>query len=179
MADRGDDDYADTSNSAEGAYLMKPDKNNRRSYPYLNETVRSTSFQRLGHLSQWEFVFQAPDSDSNNATNAVVRARFAQNYSKFLELEVELNGIPISDDWGKDVTVNIQLEDFEANQTFYTDSNGLEMQERRINFRPSWNYSGIQNISSNFYPVNSAIALRHLGADGAVERQATLLNDKS
>ena len=47
-------------------------------------------------------------------------------------------------------------------QTFYTDSNGLAMQKRKLNFRPTWDmsqYSNNQNKSSNFYPVNSAIAI--------------------
>ena len=38
------------------------------------------------------------------------------------------------------------------------------MQERRLNFNPSypWNVDNkdVQNISSNFYPVSSAIAIR-------------------
>jgi hypothetical protein len=42
---------------------------------------------------------------------------------------------------------------------FYTDSNGLEMQERVINYRPTWDLSTDEYASSNYYPVNSAIAI--------------------
>ena len=45
---------------------------------------------------------------------------------------------------------------------FYTDSNGLEMQTRIQDERPEFNLSTDQNISSNYYPVNSAIAMRDL-----------------
>jgi len=49
---------------------------------------------------------------------------------------------------------------FDANHTFYTDSNGLEMQTRVFNFSPTFNLSTVQNISANYYPVDSAIAMR-------------------
>jgi hypothetical protein len=58
------------------------------------------------------------------------------------------------------VTVNWHFHDFEANKTFWTDSNGLEMQKRIINYRETFKYHGDQNVSSNYYPVNSAIVLR-------------------
>lgn len=56
---------------------------------------------------------------------------------------MELSEVPIKDGWGKDVTVNFRMFDgFEANKTFFTDSNGLEMQERRLNYNPrfEWNH---------------------------------------
>jgi len=59
-----------------------------------------------------------------------------------IEFEVELSEIPIKDKWGKDVTVNWRMFDgFEANKTFWTDSNGLEMQKRRLNFNPRFEWS--------------------------------------
>ncbi len=45
-----------------------------------------------------------------------------------IEFNVELNGIPVMNDMqGKDVVVTWQFDNFTANNTFYTDSNGLEM----------------------------------------------------
>jgi len=67
------------------------------------------------------------------------------------------------------------MKDFEANSTFWTDSNGLEMQKRILNYRPTWDYSGEQNISSNYYPVSSAIVMR----DSNTKRQVTVLNERS
>ena len=56
-----------------------------------------------------------------------------------------------------------KVDNFENNQTFYTDSNGLEMQKRVLNRRAGYSFvytnEKSQNISSNFYPVNSAITL--------------------
>lgn len=46
-----------------------------------------------------------------------------------IEFDVELSPISIKEDKrGKDITVNWKMYDgFNANQTFWTDSNGLEM----------------------------------------------------
>jgi len=59
-----------------------------------------------------------------------------------IQFEVELSEVPINDGIGKDVTVNFRMFDgFDANKTFYTDSNGLEMQERRLNYNPRFEWS--------------------------------------
>ena len=43
---------------------------------------------------------------------------------------------------------------------FYTDSNGLEMQKRVLNQRPDYTLVTNMTVSSNYYPVTSAIAFR-------------------
>lgn len=54
------------------------------------------------------------------------------------------------------------------------------MQERRINYRPSFNWTAQNNVSANFYPVVSAIAIRDLEEEtGDIKGQMTVLNDKS
>jgi hypothetical protein len=52
------------------------------------------------------------------------------------------------------------VKDFDNNGTFYTDANGLEMQKRILNYRPTWDFSAANNITSNYYPINTAIAIR-------------------
>ena len=50
--------------------------------------------------------------------------------SELLEWEVQMNGIPIGDgdtETGKEVIVKWKIEDVSNDETFYTDSNGLEM----------------------------------------------------
>ena len=65
---------------------------------------------------------------------------------------MNLGGIP---DTGKgmEVTANWKSADINNEETFYTDANGLEMQKRILNYRPTWEWTGRQNISSNFFPV--------------------------
>ena len=61
---------------------------------------------------------------------------------------------------------------------FWTDSNGLEMQERQKSWR-SWGYNTTFSTdeieSANFYPINSAIFLQ----DPRTSMQLTVMNDRS
>lgn len=59
--------------------------------------------------------------------------------------------------------------------TFYTDSNGLEMQKRILNYRPTWDLITEEAVSANYYPVNQAIAIR----DSDSSLQLTVMNDRS
>lgn len=45
------------------------------------------------------------------------------------------------------------------NKTWYTDSNGLELQKRIFNYRPTWNLSVNEPASGNYYPVVSQISI--------------------
>ena len=69
------------------------------------------------------------------------------------------------------------FDDFDINKQFWTDANGLEMQERKINYNPRfpWPVADWQNVSSNYYPVDSAIAVK----DTKKQRQVTILNDRA
>lgn len=129
-----------------------------------------------------EFVVNGSEIFNDTDTmKAVIKVRESSYFKDLIEFEVELNGIPVlGDQQGKDITVNWEFLDFKAqidnveseynlfsnedeegNRVFYTDSNGLEMQTRIQDQRPNFNLSTVQNISSNYYPVNSAIAMRH------------------
>lgn len=64
--------------------------------------------------------------------------RFSESFRELIEFEVELNAVPVSDDQGKEIIVTWKMFDgFDANKTFWTDANGLEMQERRFQ---KWEY---------------------------------------
>ena len=74
------------------------------------------------------------------------------------------------------------MSNFDNNKTFYTDSNGLEMQKRILNYRPTWNIeenykneTHIENITANFYPVTSAISMKDINSD----RVFTVMNDRT
>ena len=73
-----------------------------------------------------------------------------------LKYEVELYGIPNNLEVGHEVTVNFFAPTVQNNGVFYTDSNGLEMQRRQLNYRPTWNLTvkdGGLNVTANYYPV--------------------------
>lgn len=98
-----------------------------------------------------------------------------------LKTEVDLFGLPGIQYGGKEVVVEFASPEFNNNGTFYTDSNGLDMQKRILNYRPTWNVSNnyddgsILNITANFYPVVSAIQI----ADESKGKTLTVLNDRS
>ena len=80
-------------------------------------------------MEQWTIKF----SDTNSKQYALMKVRNSPFLSGFVEFEVELNPINVEDSQGKDVTVNWKMLDgFNANKTFWTDSNGLEMQKRSV-----------------------------------------------
>lgn len=76
-----------------------------------------------------------------------------------LRYDVELYGLPgVSH---HEVTVNFHAPHVSNKGVFYTDSNGLEMQKRVLNYRSTWNLNISDNLNStaNYYPINSAIAI--------------------
>jgi lysosomal alpha-mannosidase len=78
------------------------------------------------------------------------------------------------------MVAQFEVQNFDNNQTFYTDSNGLEMQKRILNYRPTWdiqsNYrDSNENITANFYPINSAMSMKDLKQG----KTFTVTNDRS
>ena len=58
----------------------------------------------------------------------MMKVRWSLKFDEVLEFEVGISEIPIDDHVRKNVIVTWKVfDDFEANKTFWTDSNGLEM----------------------------------------------------
>jgi hypothetical protein len=91
-----------------------------------------------------------------------------------VELESFVKPIDISDNIGKEVTINIGTN-YNNNGTFYTDANGLELQERILNYRPTWNLTNEEPVSGNYYPINAMIGFE----DIATHDKLWVLNDRS
>ena len=68
--------------------------------------------------------------------------------------------IPLIDNKGREVVAKWTVHDFDNDQTFYTDSNSLEMQKRVLDYRPDFTLNTTMKVNNNYYPVNSAIAMR-------------------
>lgn len=99
--------------------------------------------------------------------------------SPLLEFEVAMEPIPVTDK-GKEVTVNFKTYSIENFQSFYTDQNGLGMEIRYLNYRNSYWFepnSPHNNVSVNYYPVSSAIAIRDFG--DRERRQMTVMVDRT
>ena len=67
-----------------------------------------------------------------------------------------MKSLDISDS-GKEVTINVETS-LQNNQEFYTDSNGLHMQRRKLNYRPTWDLNVTERVSGNYYPINPIIS---------------------
>jgi lysosomal alpha-mannosidase len=83
-------------------------------------------------------------------------------------LEWTVGPIPIDDDIGKDIIIRYDTDIASASK-YYTDANGREVLERIRDYRPTWNYTVVENVSANYYPVNSRIWIKDQ------QRQLTVL----
>lgn len=97
-----------------------------------------------------------------------------------VKFDVDLDSIPGAYLHGYEVVASFTAHDFENGGTFYTDSNGLEMQKRVLNYRPYYDieadmYGNHQNVTANYYPVNQAISMKSINNND----QFTVMNDRS
>ncbi|UJR22329.1 hypothetical protein I4U23_025391 [Adineta vaga] len=92
--------------------------------------------------------------------------------SKAVEVQWTVGPIPIADNVGKEIILRYDT-DIQNGGKFYTDSNGREVLERTRDYRPTWNYTKVETVSGNYYPINSRIWIKE------VNRQLTVLTDRS
>ncbi len=88
-----------------------------------------------------------------------------------IEFEWTIGSIPIDDKIGKEIILRYDT-DIQSASKFYTDANGREVLERKRDFRPTWNYTVSENVSGNYYPVNSRIWIKDQ------QKQLTILTGK-
>ena len=159
--------------SDSGAYIFRPDDYQQDSLPY-NQLINVTTFSGAGFVQEMYMYFLSNPQALNRNASAYVVVRYYDE-SPAAEWEVHLGEIPTSYGQGREVTVNWLLDDFNNNNTFYTDSNGLEMQKRVLNYRESYDFLSFEQVSGNYYPINSAISI----VDEGKNLQFTVLNDRS
>ena len=90
----------------------------------------------------------------------------------FIEIETKHKGI----EWGlfgANVILRLTHNKIKNQQTFYTDSMGLELQKRVINYRPTWDLDVNEPIAGNYYPIGHGIYITD------EQRTFELLNDRS
>lgn len=97
------------------------------------------------------------------------------NGSEPIEFEVQMLEIPLIDNKGREVVAKWSFDGIDNQDTFYTDSNGLEMQKRVKDSRPDFTLDTKMKVNDNYYPINSAIAMR----DTTKNIQVTVMNQHS
>ena len=146
------------SEQPDGTYIFRPngDKPILISQDQRSEVFKGSQVQEFRQVIS-PFISQ------------VVRLYAGQRHAEF---EYTVGPIPIDDNWGKEIITRFD-SDINSNLLFYTDANGREMQERKVNYRPTWKLSITEPVAGNYYPVNSRMYIR----DAA--KQLTILTDRS
>ena len=141
-----------------GAYIFRPNK----SQPILIlQGIKAVLFKGP--------VVQEVRQVISPFVSQVVRLYSGQPH---VELEYTVGPIPVDDGWGKEIITRFDT-DINSNQSFYTDANGREMQERELNHRATWKLNVTEPVAGNYYPVNSRMYIKD------VEKQLTILTDRS
>lgn len=82
--------------------------------------------------------------------------------------------IPAADGIGKEIILKWD-SNLKSNGTFYTDANGRQLIKRQKDHRDTWNYTIMEPVSGNYYPVTNAIMIK----DQQHDIQMTVLNDRA
>jgi len=149
------------STQASGAYIFRPI--NQSSFPFAR-AAPTVTYINGSQVQEVRRYFQTELSQ-------VIRLFAGQNY---IEVEDIVGPIDISDGKGKEI-VTRYTTNFASNGVWYSDSNGIELMERRTNYRPSWNYTVEEPVAGNFVPVNAITAIN----DPAQKLQLTVIVDRS
>ncbi|GAB6018759.1 mannosidase alpha class, variant 3 [Chamberlinius hualienensis] len=144
---------------ASGAYIFRPNGSAVLISPTANVTSYTGSEVQEIHQTFSDYVSQV--------------IRLYPDETK-VEFEWMIGPIPVDDHIGKEI-ITLYTTDFENEGIFYTDANGRQIIQRIRDYRPSWNLSLAENISGNYYPINSRIYIQDLNQDS----QLTVMTDRS
>ncbi|KAK5583774.1 hypothetical protein RB653_005374 [Dictyostelium firmibasis] len=149
------------SSQCSGAYIFRPIED--YAYPYNNATP-TVSITR-GDVSS---------SIRRFWSNEMVQTFRLYSNVDNLEVEEIIGPIDIGDGIGKEI-VSRYTTNLVTDSTWYSDSQGMEMQKRITNYRPSWNLTVVQPTSGNYVPVNAIAYIQ----DTTQQLQFTVVTDRS
>ena len=166
-------------NKQDGLYELAVERP-QRSYAYGGLNLKR--LQRRENTNSSEFVLIWEQQVKNETIRASARIN-VNKFDPFVKYDVEINEVPIkADKTGKDIVVDwYMLDSFHTGNKFWVDANGMQMIEKRLNYRQEYNYVSNNTVASNYYPVTSAIAIRDANRSQPHfnEKQVTILNDRS
>lgn len=119
--------------------------------------------KRKDKVVQWLTFFNSGHTVLNYGLNNLV------------EIKTFVDSIDVSDKQGKEIIMDVQFEDFANDGVFYTDTNGLELMERKLNYRPTWDLEVHEPHAGNFYPINPILKIKKVNEN----KMITMLNDRS
>ncbi|XP_059158649.1 lysosomal alpha-mannosidase-like [Physella acuta] len=142
-----------------GAYIFRPANNTPTSIPLtLWQGTRNGTLVQEAYQQFTDLVSQ------------VVRVYREKRY---VEFQWTVGPIPVSDGIGKEVITRFNIPGWGNKGVFYTDANGRELLERKINYRPTWNVTIPEPVAGNYYPITTMISIKN------DKNQFTVLTDRS
>ncbi|KAF2071815.1 hypothetical protein CYY_006876 [Polysphondylium violaceum] len=149
------------SNQCSGAYIFRPIGENTYSYNNQSAQIKSANGPVVSYITRYW-------------SDTMIQTYKLYANSEHLDIEEVIGPIDISDGTGKEV-ISRYTTNLNTNSKWYSDANGMEMQQRTLNYRPSWNYTIEEPISGNYVPVNSIAYIQ----DTDQQLQLTMLTDRS
>jgi len=132
-----------------GAYIFRPsNKTIAGSLPYASPQ-KVTIFQGKNLLQV-----------HIDSSKIISDLRIYNDFTNGVELQSFVDSIDNSDGQGKEVVLIVNTPSIQNAQTFFTDSMGMEMQKRVVNYRPTWDLQVNQPVSGNYYPILSTILIQ-------------------
>ena len=161
-----------------GAYIFRSSDNHF--YPLVYADFLNSTIAHGKDTSRMTFFFGKTNQKTGEVERQAIVYVTLDKHFGAMKFDVDLNSLPIVRLNGYEVMVHFQAHGFENSEgAFYTDSNGLKMQKRTLNKRDYFDEAkynhGVFNISSNFYPINSALSV--FNEDKS--KQFTVMNDRS
>ena len=161
--------YQNRDKQSSGAYIFRPSaETHEKPLPYGYQLDKRFYAGKIVQVIQYLNEYLESSLRFFNLPNETV-------YDQTIEQETFLSAVNISDGRGKEVTIDWTVDGLETGDVFYTDSNGLEVQKRVFNERPTWKLNVTQPAAGNYYPIISQATLR----DERARRGFTVVPDRA
>ncbi|XP_063925701.1 lysosomal alpha-mannosidase-like isoform X2 [Zophobas morio] len=149
--------------TSSGAYLFRP-------YDKAAAPIAS----KVGTYALGSFVDEYHQVINTEVTQ-ITRVYKGEN-DAYIEFDWLVGNLQYIDSYGKELVTRYTIQDFNNNETFYTDSNGREMIKRQLNHRNDYSYDPSSSpVTGNYYPVTSKIGIK----DETNKFQMAVLNDRA
>ncbi|CAO1353625.1 unnamed protein product [Diamesa tonsa] len=138
-------DNREFKNRSSGAYIFRPAAGKAETLIAKEATIQVVKGDLVDEVHQ---IF-------NEWLSQVVRVYKTENY---IEFEWLVGAIPIEDGAGKEIVSRFYTV-MDTQGTFFTDSNGREILQRKRNYRETWTIDLNETVAGNYYPINTKIAI--------------------
>jgi lysosomal alpha-mannosidase len=154
-------DNRDANHRASGAYVFRPDGGLISLGEKLESQLYNFSNKKITEVHQnWTPWLKQ-----------VIRVDEDQDY---VELDWVVGPIPVDDYIGKEIISKFNSS-LKNDGVFFTDNNGRQVLQHKLNYRPTWKFTTVEAIAANYYPINSRIIVE----DSKLNMSMVVLTDRS